>query len=51
MAVEINHACGLGLYMIKEYYKKDNDGELTRYIMLDTDEMKQLSKLLEEEGF
>ena len=47
MSVEIKHACDDCAYMIEEY----NKGVLDRYIVLDTDEMKQLSKLLEEAGF
>ena len=49
MTVEINHThdeC-IDTYMIKEY----NDNVLFRYIVLYTDEMKQLSKLLKELGF
>jgi hypothetical protein len=47
MSVEIKHECDDCAYMIEEY----NKGVLDRYIVLDTDEMKQLSKLLKEAGF
>ena len=47
MSVKIKHGCDDCAYMIEEY----NKGVLDRYIVLDTDEMKQLSKLLKEAGF
>ena len=51
MSVEIKHACDECMYIVKQYYDEDKKGAATRYIVLDTDEMKQLSKLLKEAGF
>ena len=47
MSVEIKHACDDCAYIIEEYNKE----VLDRFIVLNTDEMKQLSKLLKQEGF
>ncbi len=47
MAVKIKHVCKPCSYVIEEH----NGGLLDRYIVLDNDEMKQLSKLLKEEEF
>lgn len=46
MTVKIKHECDDCMYMIEEY----RDKILFRYILLDVDEMKQLSKLLSEVG-
>lgn len=51
MSVEIEHGCVYCMYIVKQYYDEDKKGAATRYIVLDTDEMKQLSKLLKEAGF
>ena len=51
MSVEIKHACDECMYIVKQYYEEDKKGAATRYIVLDTDEMKQMSKLLKETGF
>ena len=51
MSVEIKHACDVCMYIVKQYYEEDKEGAATRYIVLDTDEMKQMSNLLKEAGF
>jgi hypothetical protein len=47
MSVKIKHACDVCAYIIEEH----NKGVLDRYIVLDIDEMKQLSKLIKKAGF
>jgi hypothetical protein len=47
MSVEIYQGCPDCTYMIKEY----EGNILNRYIVLDSEEMKQLSKLLKGLGF
>jgi hypothetical protein len=47
MSIEISHAINNHLYVIKEY----SMGMRYRYILLNDDEMKRLSKLLKHEGF
>jgi hypothetical protein len=51
MSVEIKHACDECMYMIEECNEEDGEEVLSRYIVLDTDEMKQLSKLIKKVGF
>ena len=47
MSVKIKHACDDCAYIIEEH----NKGVLDRYIVLETDEMRQLSNLIKEAGF
>jgi hypothetical protein len=47
MSVEVYHGCPDCDYMIEEY----QENTLIRYIILDNEEMKQLSELLKGLGF